>query len=180
MWAILLRYIPIQNRHISSVFPFNNPIVSFIVHKKYAEGIGNDFHTYPDCWVALFHYIALQMTDSSVINFRPDLVVPHPILSLIIDGIFLCCTSGHCIHCAYICISWAAEELLLNWESDITCTHRGEKMKKSNIKEPQKYLQEAWSSSTATCEVLCSETNRSLTRGALVLQMLLVFILNTE
>lgn len=91
--------------------------------KKCAEGIENDFHTYPDCWVALFHYIALHMTDSSVINFRLDLVVPHPIPSLIIEGIFLCCTLGHCIHCAYICISWAAEQLLLNWESVITCTH---------------------------------------------------------
>lgn len=52
--------------------------------------MGNDFHTYPGCRVALFHYIALQMTDSSVINFRLDLVVPHPFLSLIIDSIFLC------------------------------------------------------------------------------------------
>lgn len=32
--AVLVRYVPIQNRHISSVFPFNNPIVSFIAHKK--------------------------------------------------------------------------------------------------------------------------------------------------
>lgn len=57
--AILERYVPIQNRHISSVLPFNNPIVSLTAHKKCSEVIGNDFHTYPDCSVALFHYIAL-------------------------------------------------------------------------------------------------------------------------
>lgn len=34
MWAVLAKYIPIENRHISSIFPFNNPIVSFITLKK--------------------------------------------------------------------------------------------------------------------------------------------------
>lgn len=116
--------------------------------------MGNDFHTYSGCRVALFHYIALQMTDSSVINFRLDLVVPHLFLSLIIEGIFLCwerllrARSLFSLH-LHLCLS--SSHGAVRWTGSQS-SHKRRWRGSEVTKELWICCQKAWSSSIVTCE----------------------------
>lgn len=74
-----------------------------------------------------------------------------------------CCMLGDYSLRLYLCLSRAAAELY--GEQGVRHhVHTQEKMKKSNMKEVQLCLQEAWSSSAVTCEVsaycLQKPTNR--------------------
>lgn len=111
--------------------------------------IGNDFHTYPGRWVALFHYIALQMTDSSVINFRLDLVVPRPLLSLIIESIFLCWERLLCsgsLYSLHFYLWHLSSSRVVCWTaSQSSQAHAQEKMKRKKSRKE-------WKSCRSVCK----------------------------
>lgn len=115
---------PLKTDIFHQFFPFNNPIVSFIVHKKMCRrdrkwlsyiswllSCSVSLHCPADDW-QLCNQLQTGFSGStshSLINYWRHFSLLHAgsLLSTVL----------------IICISWAAEELLLNWESAITCTH---------------------------------------------------------